>query len=76
MTITVKIKDMEDNYILELFYSHSLILWNRKQEYVKVQSIFPTYQLWCLLLLLSRTVERVLPQIQKFLSFVPEGRRV
>lgn len=46
MNIIVKPEDMEDHYTLELFYSHSLILWDRKKEHVKVQSIFPTYKLW------------------------------
>lgn len=48
MIIMVKIKDIEDDYILELFYSHSLILWNRKKEYVKVHIHMSRYSLYFL----------------------------
>lgn len=40
MNIIMKMKQMKDDYILELFYSHSLILENRKKEH-RVQCIFP-----------------------------------
>lgn len=46
MNIMMKTKDVEDDYTLELFYSHSLILCNRKREHDKAQFMFPKYKLW------------------------------
>lgn len=49
MNIMMKTKDMEDDYTLELFCSHSLILCSWKKEHVMAQSIFPKYKLWYIL---------------------------
>lgn len=61
MNIMMKTKDVEDDYTLELFYSHSLILCNSKREHDKAQFMFPKimtfFATW------EKNVEGMLPQL-------------
>lgn len=76
MNIIVKLEDMEDDYTLELFYSHSLILWDRKKEHVKAQSIFPTYKLRYFFATLEKNGGESVASDVEILIFCSEGSRV